>query len=104
MENYNTDSATRQVLLVEEICIHRDQDIKSRFREAQKFAVLLSRPARFLNGTTFVAVIYYVFLERSRRALVNQNSHFSCATRLNLASSMAAMASSRLTLGYSSRN
>src|SRR5258706_11680223 len=104
LENYNRDSAAGKVMLVAEICIHRNRDIKSSFRQPQKFAVPLPRPARLLNGTAFVAVIHEVFLQRSRRALVNQNSHFSCAMRLSLASSMAAMASSRLTLGYSSKN
>jgi len=104
LENYNSDSAARKVLLVTEICIHRNQDIESSFRQPQKFAVLLPRPSRLLNGTAFVTVIHEVFLQRSRRALVNQNSHFSCAMRLSLASSMAATASSLLTLGYSSKN
>src|ERR1700687_6012239 len=77
---------------------------KSASARAQEFAVLLARPARFLNGTAYVALLYQVLLERSRRALINQNPHFSCAIRLSLASSIAVTASSRLTLGYSSRN
>ena len=78
--------------------------IKSSFREAQKFAILLSRPARLLNSETFVALICQVLFEGFRSALVNQNFHLSCETRLSRASSIAATASSRLTLGYSSRN
>jgi hypothetical protein len=103
LHNHNSDFATRQVLLVLEICIHRDQD-KSSFHEAQKLTVFFSRPARFLNRPAFVTLINEMLLERSRRALVNQDSHFSCAIRLSRASSMAATAISRLTLGYSSRN
>jgi hypothetical protein len=40
LHNHNSDFATCQVLLVLEICIHRDQDIKSSFRrgsEAHRF-------------------------------------------------------------------
>jgi hypothetical protein len=104
LQNHNSDFATRQVLLVLEVCIHRDQDIKSSFRKAQKLAVFFSRPARFPNRPAFATLINEMLLERSRRALVNQDSLFSCAIRLSRASSMAATAISRLTPGYSSRN
>jgi len=43
-------------------------------------------------------------LQCFRGALIQQNSHLSWATKLSLASSIAAMASSRVTLGYCSRN
>src|SRR5260370_40659342 len=36
LENYNSDSATRKVLLVAEICIHRNQDIKKQLPPASK--------------------------------------------------------------------
>jgi hypothetical protein len=65
-ENHNSDPAPCQILLVAEVCIHGDQYIKSSFREAQKFAILLSRPPRFLNGETFVALMYEVFFQRSK--------------------------------------
>jgi len=41
LQNYNRDFATRQVLLLSEVCIQRNQDIKIIFREAQKLAVFL---------------------------------------------------------------
>jgi hypothetical protein len=49
-----------------EIRVQSDEYIKSGFREAQKFAVLLSCPPCFLNSDTFVAVIDEVFFQRSR--------------------------------------
>jgi hypothetical protein len=33
LENHNRDSATHQVLLVAEVCIHSDQSVKSSFRK-----------------------------------------------------------------------
>src|SRR5215469_4980879 len=104
LENHNRDLAARQVLLVAEACIYSDQRIKTCFRQSQKFAVLLSGPTGFLNGAAFVTVSHEIFLQRFRSALVNRNPHLSCATRLKRASSRAATASSRLTLGYCSRN
>jgi hypothetical protein len=36
LQNYNSDSAAGKVLLVAEICIYRNQGIKSSFRQPQK--------------------------------------------------------------------
>jgi hypothetical protein len=103
-KNYHCNFSTREVLLILKIGIQGDEGIKTWFRKTQKFAVLLSRPIRFLNGGTFVSVTHEMPLEGTRSTFVNQNPHLIRATRLRRASSIAAMASSRLTLGYSSRN
>ena len=58
LENYDSDRAARQVLLVDYIRVHGDQHIKSSFRKAQKFILLRSRPSRFLDSEAFVSVIW----------------------------------------------
>src|ERR1700675_141966 len=104
LKDNDGDFAARQVLLVSQVCVHRNQHIKSSFRDTQKFAVLFSGPTRFLHGAAFVPRVREDSLECFRGALIQQRSHLSWATRLSLASSIAAMASSRVTLGYCSRN
>lgn len=74
-ENNNCDFATRQVLLLAEVCIDCDQHIKSSFRESQEFAVLFSKPACFLD-CALVATIDELFFKRFRGTLVDQHSHF----------------------------
>jgi len=54
-ENNNCNFAISQILLVAEVCIDRHQHIKSRFRESQQFAVLFSKPTRFLDCARLVA-------------------------------------------------
>jgi hypothetical protein len=72
-KNNNCDFATRQVLLVAEVCIDCDQHIKSGIRESQEFAVLFSKPACFLDCARFVATIDEIFFKRSQGTLVDQN-------------------------------
>jgi hypothetical protein len=45
LENRNGDFAARQVLLLQEIRVYREQHIKGGFRQGQQFAVLLSSAA-----------------------------------------------------------
>src|ERR1700694_1010018 len=53
---------------------------------------------------SYLAVLREKVLQWPWSAVINQDSHLSCETRLNRASSIVATASSPFTLGYCSRN
>src|SRR6266446_9896956 len=74
------------------------------FCQRNQLTVLFPAESGLLNGLALVSGLDEKILRSSGQALVQEQFHFKVAARLILASSRAAMASARLTLGKSSRN
>jgi hypothetical protein len=85
-ENNNCDFATRQLLLVAEVCIdceHQKQLPRESGVRRSVFQTSLLPGLCETRGAT----IDEIFFKRFRGTLVDQNSHFSRATRFRRASS-----------------
>jgi hypothetical protein len=97
-------SSARQILLALEVRVERYENIKRGVRQSQQFSVLLAGPTGVLNRYSLISMFGLKIHERTRRTLIDQDLHQRPETRLRQASSSAATASSRLTLGYCFKN
>jgi hypothetical protein len=82
----------------------RYENIKRGVRQSQQVSVLLAGPTGVLNRYTLISMFRQKIHERTRRTLIAQDLHQRPETRLRQASSNAATASSRLTIGYCFKN
>jgi hypothetical protein len=103
-DNQNSDISASDVLLVPDVLIYGDQDFKLFLSQPNQLAILFAAESRVPNCLALVPSLRKKELRSPRQALVKQQSHFRVAAKLILASSRAAIASARVTLGKSSRN
>src|SRR6266404_4018383 len=103
-DNQNSDISANNVLLVPDVLIYGDQDFKLLLSQRNQFAIFLAAESRVPNRLALVPSLRKKELRSAGQALVKKQSHFRVATKLILASSRAAMASARVTLGKSSKN
>jgi len=103
-DNQNCDISAGDVLLMPDVLIYGDQDFKLFFRQPNQLAIFFAAESRVSNRLALVPSLRKKELRPPWQALVKQQSHFRVAVKLILASSRAAIASARVTLGKSSRN
>src|SRR5260370_20230429 len=87
-----------------DVLVYRDEDIKLIFCQREQLSIFFAAESSVPNGLALVPALGKKELRSPGQALVKQQSHFRVAAKLILASSSAAMASARVTLGKSSRN
>jgi len=92
------------VLLISNVLIYCDENIKVFFCKSKQFTILFAAESRVSNGLALMPALGKKKFPSARHALVKQQSHFKFAVKLIRASSRAAIASARVTLGKSSRN
>src|ERR1700675_1198851 len=99
------DTPPSHVLLVFDIPIAGEQYIPQAFSKREQLAILLGSKTCVAYRLALVTHRDEVPLQCNRKTLIDQNSHFPKRARTSaLASSSAAIAVSRLTPGYCSRN
>src|SRR5258708_30674502 len=103
-ENQNCNSSSCHVLLIPYVLFDGNKHIAPVFCQCKQFAIFFTAKASFAYGHTSVSVRCEREFQFSGNTLIHKQSHFKVAARLDLASSSAAMAASRVTPGKSSRN
>src|SRR5229473_2808853 len=93
-----------QVLLMLDVLVYRDEDIQFLFGQREQLSIFFAAESFVADRFAFVPALGKKELHPPEQALVQKQFHFRVAAKLILASSRAAMASARLTLGRSSRN
>jgi hypothetical protein len=81
-----------------------DEGVKVLFSQGQQLPILLAAESCVSNGLTFMTAVGKQEFDFPGDVLIEEQSHFKVAVKLVLASSIAAMASARVTPGKSSRN
>jgi hypothetical protein len=74
------------------------------FSQGQLLSILLAAESRVSNGLTFMTAVGKQELDLPGDTLIEEQFHFKVEVKLVQASSIAAIASARVTLGKSSRN
>src|SRR5258708_1181279 len=103
-ENQNCNSSSCHVLLIPDVLVDGNKHIAAVFGQCKQFAIFFTAKASFAYGHTSESGRCEREFQFSGNTLIHKQSHFKVAARLDLASSSAAMAASRLTPGKSSRN
>src|ERR1700675_4001676 len=103
-DNQNGDFAACQVLLVPYVPINGNQDFIQLFCQRQQLTVFFATPTCIPDRFTKYPLSREQKFNLSGHALVQQKFHRRASARLIRASSSAAIASARVTLGKSSRN
>jgi hypothetical protein len=103
-DNQNSDISASEVLLMPDVLIYGDQDFKLLLSQRNQFAIFLTAESRVSNRFAFVPSLRKEQLRSTRQALIKEQFHLRVAAKLIRASSSAAIASARVTLGKSSRN
>src|SRR5580700_1733451 len=100
----DSDVPARHVLLMANVLVYCDEDVKVLFCQGQQLPILLAAESSVSNGLTFVTAVGKEEFHLPGDTLIDEQSHFKVAVKLVLASSIAAIASALVTLGKSSRN
>jgi len=87
-----------------DVLVYRDEDIEFLFGQREHLSIFFAAESFVADRFAFVPALGKKELHPPEQALVQKQFHFRVAAKLILASSRAAMASARLTLGRSSRN
>jgi len=93
-----------KVLLITYVFVDGYKNVEPSLSQAQQFTVFLACKANFGDSETVMSVGCESSFQETGHTLVKQKSHLSPANTIALASSSAATASSRVTVGNSSRN
>src|SRR6267154_1082805 len=80
------------------------KNVKLLLSQGNQLAILFAAESRISNRLVLVPTLGKKEFRSAGQALIEKQSHFRVAARLIRASSRAAMASARVTLGKSSRN
>jgi hypothetical protein len=91
-QDQNRDSAICDVLLVSEVLVYRDQNVKLTLCERKQCTIFFAAETCLPHSIVLVAAAKEKELDLPRQALVLLQLHFHAAARLILASSRAAMA------------
>src|SRR6266516_7377378 len=94
----------RHVLLIPNVPVYCDEDVKVPFSQRQQRPILLAAESRVSNSLTFMTAVGKQEFDLPGDTLIEEQFHFKVAVKLVLASSIAAIASALVTLGKSSRN
>src|SRR6266513_1752848 len=97
-DDQDSDVPARHVLLIPNVLVYCDEDVKLLFSQGQQLPILLAAESCVLNGLTFMTAFGKQVLDLPGNALIQEQSHFNVAVRLVLASSIAAIASASVTL------
>src|SRR5229473_5132413 len=103
-DDHDGDLPACDVLMIPDVLVDRDEDIKTLLCQREQLPILFTAEPRLSSGFALVPAFGKQELHLPGQALVNEQLHFNVAAKLILASSRAAMASARVTLGKSSRN
>src|SRR2546430_8789256 len=87
-----------------DVLVDGDKNVKAFVGQRNWLAVFFAAESCVSNSLARVPALREQEFHFPGQALVDEQSHFRVAAKLTLASSRAAMASARLTLGKSSRN
>jgi hypothetical protein len=99
-----SDAPACHVLLISNVFVYCDEDVKALFGQGQQLPILLGAEPRISNGFALMTAAGEQEFDLPGDALIDEHAHFKIAVRLVLASSVAAIASALVTLGKSSRN
>jgi hypothetical protein len=95
---------TREVLLIADVLVNCDKNVEFPFGQHEQFAVLFSCEPYFWDSEALMPVACKARFQQSGDTLIQQKSHLSPAKTTAFASSSAAIAFSRVTVGNSSKN
>ena len=98
------DLPASKVLLILYVFVDGNENVERPLGQPQQLSVFLARKPNFGNGRTFMSVGRERSFQETGYTLVKQKPHLRPANTTALASSSAATASSRVTVGNSSRN
>jgi hypothetical protein len=103
-DDQDSDGPARHALLIPNVPVYCDEDVKVPFSQRQQRPILLAAESCVSNGLTFMTAVGKQEFDLPGNTLIEQQFHFKVAVKLVLASSIAAIASALVTLGKSSRN
>ena len=104
LESKRQSLKAQQVLLMPYVPVNRNKNVVVFFCQRQQLAVFFATPTCIPDRFTKHSLSREQKLDLSRHAFIQQKFHRRASARLTRASSSAAIASSRVTLGKSSRN
>ncbi len=100
-DDQDSDVPARHVLLIPNVPVYCDEDVKVPFSQGQQRPILLAAESRVSNGLTFMTAVGKQEFDLPGDTLIEEQFHFKVAVKLVLASSIAAIASALVTLGKS---